>query len=1165
MLKRRGRKMKKFTKRFFHSLYIFVLIIGMGFLNVQILAMADDLPSNPDVKIGNPAITNNGKDMTVNAGQFDKTWIDWLGGFNIGVNNSVNNIGPSPSAAILHNDVSGAISDIQGVLRGNCNVFLLNPNGILFSPTAKVNVGGLVASSLMMSHEDFLAGNYVLKSDSLGSPGLIVNAGAIQTLGKAGVTLTGGAVRNTGVIDADLGVVNLVAGKEVTLNISGDGSIQAAVDKKILDNVYDQDGQRVDVGVENLGTINADGGKVYIETEAVGDVFDKLVNQEGVIKAGSMVEHNGAIFLVSKSEGDKAIIKNSGTLDVSAIEDGADGGKVDIEGYRVLVDGTIKANALNNATAGDVTIKTKDQAVLWNGSLIEARGLGENANGGKVLVNSHPDVDWAEWGNVTTKFAPTAVINTRGGSEGAGDGFIELSGYNVSLQGVVHTGHLLIDPNTIEFTTAGPDANVTGFDPDDTEAFAENLNLASVFEVDGLGGILSTGVLAGATITFQADETITVTNAFNINTATTVTNVNLVFQSGQDVDINAAVTADGTGAITIQAEDNLLIDGAITSGTGNITLQAQCADLGGDTAPVTNNGVLTVGSGVDITSTSGAISLSVESGSGDLVLGSGCAVTTGAAAVTIEQKGSGNITAEAVTSTTSITIESTGGDLLLTNTLNTSGGNGTIDLTASDNIDTNDKTVNAGAGAITFTSDSIDLGTTADTITTTSTLVMAPSTAGRTIGIAGGTGDYNLTAAEIAAITDGGSGITIGVDGGTGAVDINNITFNDNVTVYGGAMSVDTITATGNTVTLDSTGTVTDSNAATNNFTAATLDITAYGGIGSADALESTVTNLSLVNNDVVSQTSNILVTNTGALTLAGAANNDGGNITITTASPLTISDDVTATGNGAISLTSSNDDDITINEEVQIVAELGNISILSEDDILVQNDGTGILIKTSGDGEIDLTADANNSSDGIIDLDGTGGAGATLLIYQAGTGNVDINAADDITITRIVTAGGNVTIDAAGGATPDITLAGTGAGAIDAAGTVTIKADDALTVNALVKSNSTVALTHNVDNTVAAENMVIDGQLRGTTVTLADGTGGTGEVTISTDPNNVDGAITINNTSTGGVDLNANLTANGNVTFSASTPADLATGADRKSTRLNSSHTDISRMPSSA
>jgi len=49
-------------------------------------------------------------------------------------------------------------SQILGALQSNGQVFLINPNGILFGQGSQVNVNGLVVSTLNLKNEDFLAG-----------------------------------------------------------------------------------------------------------------------------------------------------------------------------------------------------------------------------------------------------------------------------------------------------------------------------------------------------------------------------------------------------------------------------------------------------------------------------------------------------------------------------------------------------------------------------------------------------------------------------------------------------------------------------------------------------------------------------------------------------------------------------------------------------------------------------------------------------------------------------------------------------------------------------------------------------------------------------------------------------------------------------------------------
>jgi filamentous hemagglutinin family protein len=98
--------------------------------------------------------------------------------FSIGAGHTVNFVQPSSSAVALNRVLGSDVSVIQGALNANGQVFLINPNGVLFTPTAQVNVGGIVASTLNLSNEDFLAGRYRFSGDSTAS---VINQGNIQT------------------------------------------------------------------------------------------------------------------------------------------------------------------------------------------------------------------------------------------------------------------------------------------------------------------------------------------------------------------------------------------------------------------------------------------------------------------------------------------------------------------------------------------------------------------------------------------------------------------------------------------------------------------------------------------------------------------------------------------------------------------------------------------------------------------------------------------------------------------------------------------------------------------------------------------------------------------------------------------------------------------------
>eukprot|EP01034_Spumella_vulgaris_P034845 gene34845-42968_t len=270
------------------------------------------LPTGGQVAAGQAQISTNGNHMTVSqaTGQAILNWNT----FDIGAQATVQFQQPSASAVALNRVQSANPSQIYGKLDANGQVFLVNPNGVLFAPGAQVNVGGLVASSLALTDQDFLARYYSFA----GQGGAAVrNEGSISAAAGGYVALLGPSVANSGAISAPQGSVALAAGRQIGVDLRGDGLITVRTSQGALNAL-----------AENQGLIQAGGGQVLLSASAADALARASVNNTGLIQAGGLSSHGGSIRLVAEG-GEVA----AGALDASSRD--ARGGSIAVSGKAV--------------------------------------------------------------------------------------------------------------------------------------------------------------------------------------------------------------------------------------------------------------------------------------------------------------------------------------------------------------------------------------------------------------------------------------------------------------------------------------------------------------------------------------------------------------------------------------------------------------------------------------------------------------------------------------------------------------------------------------------------------------------------------------------------------------------------------------------------------------
>lgn len=284
--------MKRGTKLLYKK--IFAGLLGGGMLFMPNWSYA--LPSGGQVVTNNGTITAGGKVMDITGS--GNVAIDW-NSFNIAADEIVNF---KNMQAVLNYVSGGSKSEIFGKLNGaGVNVFLVNPNGILFGKTAQVNVGQLTASTRSLEKAalnsfngslspldaggaanvkaDIInlgklkAGKLVLEGNNLS----IIGSDSLEVADKSKITLRAGENINIGYEVTDKTTIDVGDGKGNTHQVSdygkggGDkasdvlstasvtdlkGSAKSINDAMLVHDVYEL--QAID---RNTGTIN---GSSYV-------------------------------------------------------------------------------------------------------------------------------------------------------------------------------------------------------------------------------------------------------------------------------------------------------------------------------------------------------------------------------------------------------------------------------------------------------------------------------------------------------------------------------------------------------------------------------------------------------------------------------------------------------------------------------------------------------------------------------------------------------------------------------------------------------------------------------------------------------------------------------------------------------------------------------------
>ncbi|MBL8345139.1 MAG: filamentous hemagglutinin N-terminal domain-containing protein [Rubrivivax sp.] len=541
---------------------------GFGGLGTLPAAAA---PEGGTVRAGSATIQHNGAQTRIDQSS-QRAVIDWRA-FGVGAAEQVLFVQPSAQSATLNRVTGEQLSVILGRIDANGQVFLVNPNGVVFGRGAQVNVGGLVASTANVGNADFMSGRLEFREPGRAGAG-ILNQGQITAAEGGLVALVAPHVRNDGVIQARLGRVTLGAGDTFTLDLYGDGLISLAVDPTRTGPMTDAEGRPVASLISQPGRIEADGGRVVLVSAATArTALDQVINLSGTVRADTVQQQGGRIVLMAG--GGAATV--SGELSAQGHGAGQAGGRIEVLGDRVTLASGARLDASGTAGGGTVHVGGDWQGrgdtpragttTVAAGASIAADARGQGA-GGEVVV----------WSDGRTAYA--GGISARGGAAGGDGGRVEVSGRGtLDFAGTVDAG-------------AAP----------------------------GLGGAAGSLLLDPEVMNIGLAEASLISRVLRTGTSATVS-------ASQDILVGATIDGRGRvagGGLTLSAGRDILVNEFIVTANGAVRLDATTGTvrIAAGRGIFTGNAPITVNTGGDLSAgalvTTGALSLRSTGGSIDL-------------------------------------------------------------------------------------------------------------------------------------------------------------------------------------------------------------------------------------------------------------------------------------------------------------------------------------------------------------------------------------------------------------------------------------------------------------------------------------------------------------------------------------------------------------------